>query len=121
MAWAWRSWCGQNAGAGGESAQHGARRCGLPGAPAGGAVDDAEQGSDGHGAADGQPGFELFEARVVHADLASAAAFATAHEDRPAAAVKIELVETERFLNTQPSAPEDDDQRASASAVPALL
>jgi len=37
-------------GARGESAQNGARRSGLPRAPAGGAVDDAEHGSDRHGA-----------------------------------------------------------------------
>src|SRR3954471_14320666 len=65
-----------HAGTGREAAQHGARGGGLPGAPAGGAVDDAEQGSDGHGAADGEPGFELLKAPVVHADLAAAAAFA---------------------------------------------
>src|SRR4051794_907827 len=34
-------------GTGGESAQHRASRRGLPGAPAGGAVDDAEQGPTG--------------------------------------------------------------------------
>src|SRR4051794_24915755 len=101
-------------GAGGKSAQHRTSWGGLPWASAGGAVDHAEQRADGHGATDGQPGFELFEAPVVHADLASAAAFAAAHEDRPAAAVEIELVEVERFLDAQPSAPQDDDQRASA-------
>src|SRR4051794_19497243 len=102
------------AGAGGESAQHRASWCGLPRAPARGAVDDAEQGSDGHRAADGQPGFELFQAPVVHPDLAAASAFAAAHEDRSAAAFKIEFVEIERLLDAQSGAPEDDDQRASA-------
>jgi len=104
-------------GAGGESAQHGARRSGVPGTPAGGAVDDAEQRADGHGAADGQPGFELFEAPVVHADFPAPAALAVTHEDRAAAAVEDELGEIERFLDAQAGAPEDDDQRTGAGAM----
>src|SRR4051794_30915410 len=91
IACAWRSWWGAkrrrtppHAAARREPAQHRARWGGLPRAPAGGTVDDAEQRTDGHGAADGQPGLELLEAPVVHADLAAAAAFAAADEHRAA-------------------------------------
>src|SRR4051794_15264352 len=108
-------------GARGESSQHRARWSGLPWPSAGGAVDDAEQGSDGHGAADVRPGFELLEAPVVHADLTASAALASAHQDRAAAAVEIELIEIERVLDAQPRAPEDADQRASAGCVLARL
>jgi hypothetical protein len=109
------------ASAGGESAQHGAGWGGLPASSAGEAVDHAEQGSDGHGAADSQPGFELFEAPVVHPDLAAPAAFPAANENGAPATVAIELVEVERFLDAQSGAPEDDDQRTGAGAVLGVL
>jgi ATP phosphoribosyltransferase regulatory subunit HisZ len=57
-----------------------------------------------------QPGLELFEAPVVHADLAPVAALAAAYEHGAAAAVEVELGQVERFLNAQPGAPEHHDQ-----------
>src|SRR4051812_7439598 len=89
MAWAWGSWCGakcRRTPARAASRRNIARGGGLPGAPTGGAVDDAEQRADGHGPADGQPALELLKAPVVHADLATAAAFAAPDQYGPAAA-----------------------------------
>src|SRR4051794_29366764 len=103
--------------ASGESAQHGASGGGLPRSPAGGAVDHAEQRSAGHGAAHVESGPELLEAAVVHFDLAAAAAFAAPDQDRATAAVEIELVEVERFLNAQAGTPEHNDQPAGPRAV----
>jgi hypothetical protein len=121
MAWAWRSWCGakrRRTPARAASRRSIARAgCGLPRTPARRAVDDAEEWADGHGAAHGHPWFELFEPPIVHADLAPAAAFAAADEDRAAAAVEVELVEVQRFLDAQSGAPEDDNQRAGPGAV----
>src|SRR4051812_12845765 len=67
MAWAWGSWCGakcRRTPARAASRRNIARGGGLPGAPTGGAVDDAEQRADGHGPADGQPALELLKAPV---------------------------------------------------------
>jgi hypothetical protein len=50
----------------------------------------------------------LPEAPVVYAHLAPTAAFAAAHEDRAAAAVQIQFVDIERFLDAQVGAPEND-------------
>src|SRR4051812_23237136 len=114
IAWAWRSWCGAKRRR--TSARAASRRniaraaAGCQGRPRVGPLMTQNSGPTGMGATDGQPGLELFEAPVVHADLAAAAAFATAHENRAAATVEIELVEIERFLNAQTGAPKDDDQ-----------
>src|SRR4051812_12366813 len=113
IAWAWRSWCG-------------AKRRRTP-ARAASRRSIARAGAGCHGrprvgplitqtavrqASDGQPGFELFEAPVVHPDFTAAAAFAAPDQDRATAAVEIELGEIERFLDAKPGAPEDNDQRA---------
>ena len=52
-----------------------------------------------------RPGLELLEAPLVHADLALAAAFAAADEDRAASAVEVELAES-CLLDAQTGAPE---------------
>src|SRR3954454_14697485 len=121
IAWAWRSWCGakrRRTPARAASRRSMARAgAGCHGAPARGAVDHAEQGADGHGPADGQPAFELLKAPVVHANLATAAAFAAPDQYGPAAAVEIELVEVQGLLDAQSGAPEDNDQRACPGAV----
>jgi hypothetical protein len=67
-----------------------------------------------------QPRLELFEAPVVHADLAAAAALAATHEDRPPPRVEVKLREIERLLDSQTGAPEHDDQRACPRAVHAV-
>jgi hypothetical protein len=43
------------------------------------------------------------EAPVVHADLASAAALAAAHENRPATRIEIEFGQIERLLDPEPA------------------
>src|SRR5829696_10387731 len=48
-----------------------------------------------------EPGRELFEGPVVHADLAAAAALAAAHQQRSAARVQVGLGERERLADTQ--------------------
>ena len=53
--------------------------CG-PCPPAGAAVEDAEEWSDGHRLAGFEPGLDVFEAPDVHADLAPASALAAPHE-----------------------------------------
>src|SRR4051812_24523165 len=79
------------------------------GAPAGRAVDDAEQRADRQLEASGEPGPQLLPAPGVHADLAPATALAVAHQQRPAPGVEVALAERERFLNAQSAAPEHDD------------
>jgi hypothetical protein len=84
------------------------RRRGLP-TPAGGwPVDHAQQRSDRELAADLEPRAELFPGPAVHTDLAPLAAFPASDEHRAAAAVKIALLESERFADPQPRAPQQD-------------
>src|SRR5437764_14598502 len=94
-----------------------ARRRGLP-APAGGrAVYDAQERSDGELAADLEPRAELFPCPAVHPDLAALAAFPSPDEHRAAAAVKVALLESERFADPQARAPQNDDQHAKPVSV----
>jgi hypothetical protein len=87
---------------------------GVPGATSRAAVDDAEQRADGRRLARLQPRLELFEAPVVHADLAAAATLAATHKHRPTPRVEVNLRQIERLLDSQTGAPEHDDQRAPA-------
>src|SRR4051812_41280349 len=89
----------------------------VPRAPAAEAVDDAEQRTDRHPLAGLQPRLELLKAPVVHADLATSAALAAAHQHRAAPRVEVELAEIERFLDAQPGAPEHRDEPAGPVAV----
>src|SRR3954451_24585032 len=89
----------------------------MPRATLRAAVDHAEQRPDGHLLAGMQPRLELFEAPVVHADLAAPAALTASDEDRPAPAVEIEFGEIERFLDAQAGTPEHGDQPPRAVAV----
>jgi hypothetical protein len=52
-----------------------------------------------------------------HPDLATAAALAVAHQQRPAPVVEVVLAERERFPNTKPAAPEHDDQRTQPESM----
>ena len=104
----------------GAQAQRLARGAGRPGAPAGAAVKDAEQRADRHLAASVKPWLDVLEAPDVHADLAPAAALAAAHEHRSAPRVEIEFGQRQRFLDAQPGAPQDDDQRAHPVAMETL-
>jgi hypothetical protein len=70
---------------------------------------DAEQRADRHALANLQPGLELLEAPVVHADLAAVTALSAGHQDRSAARVEIKLGQIKRLLDAQASAPEHDD------------
>jgi hypothetical protein len=89
-----------------------ARRRGLPPPTGGRPVDYAQERSDRELAADLQPRAELFPCPAVHPNLAPLAAFPSPNENRAAAAVKVTLLESERFADPQPGAPQQDDQRA---------
>jgi hypothetical protein len=67
-----------------------------------------------------QPRAQLLPAPLVHSDLAPAAAPAAADEDRSAPVVETVLGESERFLDAQPGAPQHDDHRSHAPAVPVI-
>jgi hypothetical protein len=90
---------------------------GGPGAPAGAAVQDTEQRAHRHLLAILQPGLDVLEAPDVRADFAPVAALAAPDQDRSAARVKAELGQRQRFLDAQPSPPEDHDQGAHPVAV----
>src|SRR3954471_3193966 len=84
-----------HAGPGCAPMQRSACRGCMPCASAAGAVDDAEQRTDRHRLTRAQPWLELLKAPVVHANLATPAAFAAAREHRAALRVEIELTEIE--------------------------
>jgi hypothetical protein len=75
-------------------------------------VDHAQERPERELAADLAPRAQLFPCPAVHPDLASLAAFPAPDEHGAAAAVKIALLESERFADPQPRAPQQDDQRA---------
>ena len=106
-----------NARLGGGPAQAGAGGRTRPASTARLTVDDAQQRPDGQLDPDVEPRLQFVPAPGVHADLAPAAALAAPDEQRAAALVKIGLGERERFVDAQPCAPQDDDQRAEPAAV----
>jgi hypothetical protein len=59
----------------------------------------------------------LLPAPGVHPDLATPAALAIAHEQRPALGVEVRFAERERLRDAQAAAPEDHDQGAEPVAV----
>lgn len=78
------------------------------------AVDHAQDRSDRELAAGLQPGLELAPCPAVHADFAALASLATADEHSATAAVKIALLQIERFADAEPGAPEEHDQGAES-------
>ncbi|MDQ6840899.1 MAG: hypothetical protein M3025_00540 [Actinomycetota bacterium] len=80
-------------------------------------MDHAQQRSDRELTADLEPGVELLPGPAVHPDLASLAAFPAPNEHGGAAAVQVALLESERFADAQPGAPEQDDQRSKPVTV----
>ena len=88
-----------------------------PGPAASGAVDDAEQRPDRQLDPVAEPGRQLLPPPGVHADLAPTTTLALAHEQRPPPRIEVALAQRERLLDTEPGAPEHDDQRPQASAV----
>src|SRR4030081_3839544 len=94
-----------------------ARRRGLPPPSGGRSVDHAQERSDRELAADLEPRAELFPCPAVHPDLAPLAAFPSPDEHGAAAAIKIALLESERFADPQPRAPQQDDQGAEPVTV----
>lgn len=89
-----------------------AGRGGRPVAAARRAVDDAQQGTNRKLGPHVEPGLELLPSPGIHADLAATPALAAPDQDRPATLIQIALGQTERFLDTPPRAPQDNDQRA---------
>lgn len=57
---------------------------------------------------------------VVHPHFAALVVLAVAHEQRSAALVEVGFGEPERLLDSQPGAPQDDDQAADAVAVDSI-
>jgi hypothetical protein len=81
------------------------------------AVDHAEERSDWHFDPAVEPGPELVEAPVVHADLAALAALALADQERAAARAEVWFGQGHRLADPEAGAPEHDDQRPQAQAV----
>src|SRR3954451_9291616 len=100
----------------GEPAELAADRCVGPRPSARGAVDDAEQRTDWQLNSGCEPRAQLLPAPLVHADLAPAPALTAANQNRSTPSVEVVLPERERFLDTQPGAPQDDDNRAPAAS-----
>jgi hypothetical protein len=88
--------------------------------PAGGRlVDHAQERSDREPAADLEPWTELLPRPAVHPNLAPLAAFPSPNKHRAAGAVKVTLVEGERFTDPQPRASQQHDaQRHPAARIP---
>ena len=102
---------------GGEPAQLAAYPGAGPGPPAGGAVDDAEQRSDGQLGTRCEPRAQVLPAPLVHADFSALAALAVSDQQRTPPGVEVALCECERFVNAQAAAPEHNDHRAQPPAV----
>jgi hypothetical protein len=66
----------------------------------------------GQRGAQSQPRRQLIPCPGVHADFATLAAFAVAHEDRAAGGIKVALGERECLADPKARAPEHDDQAA---------
>jgi hypothetical protein len=88
-----------------------------PSAAASRSGQDAKQRTDRQRDANVKPLLELLPGPAVHSNLTAAAALAAADEDRAAAGVEVSLGERERFVASQPGAPEHDDQPAHPQAV----
>src|SRR5215208_6163629 len=122
-AWAWRSWCGAKRR---RTPAWRATRCSSERAAAAAqgrprvapltTQNSGPTGSSTHP----EPGLKLLPGPVVHADLAAAAALATAHEQRSAPPIQVGFPERERLVDPQAGAPEHDDQAAQAAAVDAV-
>src|SRR5450755_198800 len=112
----WRYAASYSSSGGGASELPARGRC-FPVASGGGAVDHAEERADRETRAEVLPGFELFPCPGVHSDLAALVAFPVADKDSSAAGVHVGLGERERFADSQPGAPEHNDQRAEPDSV----
>jgi hypothetical protein len=97
-----RSEATPHAGPGGAPAQRGAGSRGIPRAPAGAPIDDAEQRTDRHPLAHNEPRLELLKAPVIHTDLTATTTLATPDQHRAATTIEIELAVVERLLDPQP-------------------
>lgn len=83
-------------------------------APAGGeSVYHAQQCAGRQLLTDLEPWVELIPCPAVHPDFAPFAGFPASNEHVAAAAVKIALLEGERFADRQPGAPQQHDERAN--------
>ncbi len=91
----------------GEFSQLSAHRGRRPRPPAGRAVDDAEQRTDGELDALLAPAAEVLKPPVVHPVLATPVARAMPDQQRPARWVDVGLAERERLADTQAPAPQD--------------
>lgn len=74
--------------------------------------DDAEQRSHGKLGAGVEPRLQLLPGPLVHPDLTTTATLAAPHQQRPATAIEVALVEQQGLVDAQPGAPQHDDQSA---------
>ena len=84
---------------------------------AGGSVDHAEQRPDRHLDAMLEPGIELFEAPIVHPDLAAPVALPVTDQYSSSSLVDVGLGQGERFGDAQPAAPQHSDQRPDPESM----
>ncbi|MDP8909800.1 MAG: hypothetical protein M3N47_11965 [Chloroflexota bacterium] len=90
--------------------------------PRRGPGDDAKQRADGKFGAGVEPRLELLPGPLVHADLAAAAALAAPHEQRPAPAIEVALVQQQGLVDVKTGAPQHDTRprrRCPCSPLPA--
>lgn len=99
-----------HAGCAGGIAQLDANPGGGAGAAAGGSTQHAEQRADRQPGADAEPWLELLPGPAVHSDFAALAALALAHQHCAACLVEIASLNRERFTDSQPCTPQQDNQ-----------
>ena len=92
----------------------------LPTPSRGRSVDHAQQRADRELAAELEPWIQVVPRPAIHADLATLDSLATTHDDRAAGTVQVALLERQCFVDAQPSAPQQHDQRAEPVAVGAV-
>jgi hypothetical protein len=89
-------------------------------APACRAAQYAEQAADWQVPAELEPGIEVQPGPAVHPDLTPLIALAVTDRQGTAPGVEVGFVESERLADSQPGAPEHDDDPAQPDAVGSL-
>ncbi len=93
---------------------------GFPASAGGWPVDHAQKRTDRELTAGLDPGFELVPDPAIHSYLAAFTSLASTDEDRAAGSVEVAFLKRERFIDSEPGTPEQDDQGAGAVAVGAV-
>jgi hypothetical protein len=109
-----------NAGFGGRMMQLFARSRRLPTPTRGRPVNHAQQCADRELAADREPRVELLPRPTVHPDLASLASLPMPDEHSTTGTIEVTFLESERFADPDPGAPEQHNQRTKSATVVAV-